>query len=335
MPSGSRPSPSRTVRADREQNSQRLANDETDDDAPRDPARHRRMNGHGSRRVRRRSRARTPGPPAGSTTGAAVVAAPRAPDGRAPVTRRSQQSEHDPGDRRVDPGLVGADPERDRGHHVEQWVRRARGGARRTISTMTATAAATSSRTRRGRNRTARSRRSRRCRRRSRASAGRASAARNARTEGGEQDQRERDVGRHRNCPAARARSARRSPRGRAAPGTTMPPSAAITGRLACARIAQLAVHELALDLQPDDEEEHRHQAVVHPVPKVERQSERRPTDREVVGPERRCTTRRRRSPTRTRRTVATSSTVPPSASTETNSLPTGASARPTTGTRI
>ena len=31
-------------------------------------------------------------------------------------------------------------------------------------------------------------------------------------------------------------------------------------------QVEQLAIEELALDLQPDHEEEHRHQAVVDPV---------------------------------------------------------------------
>ena len=37
------------------------------------------------------------------------------------------------------------------------------------------------------------------------------------------------------------------------------------------APVAQLAHHQLALDLQPDDEEEHRHQPVVDPVVQVQR----------------------------------------------------------------
>ena len=41
---------------------------------------------------------------------------------------------------------------------------------------------------------------------------------------------------------------------------------APIIGQGGRARVAQLAVDQLALDLQPDDEEEHGHQPVVDPV---------------------------------------------------------------------
>ena len=44
-----------------------------------------------------------------------------------------------------------------------------------------------------------------------------------------------------------------------------MPPSAANTGRAARAELAQLARVDLAPDLEPDDEEEDHHQAVVDP----------------------------------------------------------------------
>ena len=49
-----------------------------------------------------------------------------------------------------------------------------------------------------------------------------------------------------------------------------MPPTAAIAGSAARRRLAELAVDELALDLQADDEEEDGHQAVVDPLPEVE-----------------------------------------------------------------
>ena len=59
--------------------------------------------------------------------------------------------------------------------------------------------------------------------------------------------------------------------------GSATPPSAAIAGSAAARAVAQLADDELALDLQPDDEEEDRHQPVVDPVAQVEVQRRRRP----------------------------------------------------------
>ena len=50
-----------------------------------------------------------------------------------------------------------------------------------------------------------------------------------------------------------------------------MPPTAAITGSAAVRAVAELALDELALDLQPDHEEEDRHEPVVDPVPEVVR----------------------------------------------------------------
>ena len=49
-----------------------------------------------------------------------------------------------------------------------------------------------------------------------------------------------------------------------------MPPSAAMRGQRGLARVTQLAVDELALDLEPDDEEEDGHQPVVDPLVQVE-----------------------------------------------------------------
>ena len=45
-----------------------------------------------------------------------------------------------------------------------------------------------------------------------------------------------------------------------------MPPSAATAGSRAFCSV-ELALDQLALDLEPDDEEEHRHEPVVHPTP--------------------------------------------------------------------
>ena len=53
-------------------------------------------------------------------------------------------------------------------------------------------------------------------------------------------------------------------------PAATTPPTAASAGSAAARAVAQLAVDELALDLEPDDEEEQRHQPVVDPVVQVE-----------------------------------------------------------------
>ena len=53
------------------------------------------------------------------------------------------------------------------------------------------------------------------------------------------------------------------------AAGTSIPPSAAIAGNATAAAIAKLPDDELALDLHPDDEEEQRHQQVVHDVGEV------------------------------------------------------------------
>ena len=52
-------------------------------------------------------------------------------------------------------------------------------------------------------------------------------------------------------------------------------------------RIAELAFDDLALDLEPDDEEEERHQTFVDPAAQRERQRAIAETDREVGGPER------------------------------------------------
>ena len=55
--------------------------------------------------------------------------------------------------------------------------------------------------------------------------------------------------------------------------GSATPPAAAIAGRSAARAVAQLAGDQLALDLQPDDEEEHRHQPVVDPMTQVQVQA--------------------------------------------------------------
>ena len=51
-----------------------------------------------------------------------------------------------------------------------------------------------------------------------------------------------------------------------------MPPMAATIGSMAFAAVRQLTDQQLALDLEPDDEEEERHQAVVDPMAKVQAQ---------------------------------------------------------------
>ena len=61
-----------------------------------------------------------------------------------------------------------------------------------------------------------------------------------------------------------------------------MPPIAAITGSAACARRRQLADQQLALDLQPDEQEEDRHQAVVDPVQQRLFEPERRHAETDV-----------------------------------------------------
>ena len=61
--------------------------------------------------------------------------------------------------------------------------------------------------------------------------------------------------------------------------GTTMPPTAATAGSAARLAVAQLAGDQLALDLEPDDEEEDGHQRVVDPV-------HQRLGDREVARPD-------------------------------------------------
>ena len=63
-----------------------------------------------------------------------------------------------------------------------------------------------------------------------------------------------------------------------------MPPTAASAGRVAWRDRGQLAPHQLALDLQPDQEEEHRHQAVVDPQQQrlVERERADAHADRRV-----------------------------------------------------
>ena len=45
-----------------------------------------------------------------------------------------------------------------------------------------------------------------------------------------------------------------------------MPPNAPTIGSAAVLRVAQVAVDQLVLDLQSDDEEEEHHEGVVHPV---------------------------------------------------------------------
>ncbi len=93
----------------------------------------------------------------------------------------------------------------------------------------------------------------------------------------------ERDVGRHRHAPPAKRRfadSARlagscKSPRARASRR-----AAAATGNAAL-RVAQFARDQFALDFQPDDEEENRHQHIVDDeVTEFAAELERRPISR-------------------------------------------------------
>ena len=62
--------------------------------------------------------------------------------------------------------------------------------------------------------------------------------------------------------------------------GTIMPPSAPKTGNAARRGRRQFAQHQFAFDLHADDEEEDRHQRVVHEVPE-------RQLDLERPGPQR------------------------------------------------
>ena len=118
--------------------------------------------------------------------------------------------------------------------------------------------------------------------------------ARAARRHQRQQPERERGVGRHRGAPAAGAFAAgvegdvdehgephaaeRRAERGRDAPA-----------------VAQLADVELALGLEPDDEEEERHQPLVDPLAQLERDAVVAEADRELGGPDRLVGVRPRR----------------------------------------
>ncbi len=77
-------------------------------------------------------------------------------------------------------------------------------------------------------------------------------------------------------------------------------------------RVVELSLDQLAFDLEPDDEEEDRHEPVVHPVPEGLADSEAPDADREVVVPDtgvasrsRDCSPRRAaRRPRQARRTI-------------------------------
>ena len=71
-----------------------------------------------------------------------------------------------------------------------------------------------------------------------------------------------------------RRRRRRASTRGRSRAGTTTPPTAAATGT-AAGRVAQVARDELALELEPGDEEEDGEQAVGRPGAQREVQVQR------------------------------------------------------------
>ena len=66
------------------------------------------------------------------------------------------------------------------------------------------------------------------------------------------------------------------------AAGTTMPPTAAAIGSAARARVAQVTGDELALEFQPDDEEEDRQQPVGRPRRDAQAQMQRLRADREL-----------------------------------------------------
>ena len=85
--------------------------------------------------------------------------------------------------------------------------------------------------------------------------------------------------------PAAPAPPALTRP-GSSAAGTTMPPSAAKAGSAASRAVAQLAAHQLPLDLEPHDEEEEGHQPVVHPVAEVLGAVERADPEDDLGAPE-------------------------------------------------
>ena len=88
--------------------------------------------------------------------------------------------------------------------------------------------------------------------------------------------------------------------------------------------VAEVALDELALDLEPDHEEEDGHQPVVDPVAQVVGDRQVADAEREVGVPRSRRSRCPRRWPRRARRRSRPSRTSPPSASTETNSSPTG-----------
>ena len=83
--------------------------------------------------------------------------------------------------------------------------------------------------------------------------------------EEGEDAQRDRDVGGHGNAPTV-APSSAGVERDVDERGHRHPTERGDHRQRRLARFRELALDELALDLEPDDEEEHRHQTVVHPL---------------------------------------------------------------------
>ena len=87
--------------------------------------------------------------------------------------------------------------------------------------------------------------------------------------EQGDHSQRDRDVGRHRNAPTV-APSSTGIERDIDERGHRHPTERGNHRQRRLARFPELALDELAFDLEAHDEEEHRHQTVVHPLPKRE-----------------------------------------------------------------
>ena len=88
------------------------------------------------------------------------------------------------------------------------------------------------------------------------------------RAEEAEHAHRDRDVGGHRNAPAV-APSSAGGERDVDERGHRHPAERGNHRQRGLARLPELALDELALDLEPDHEEEHGHQAVVHPLPEA------------------------------------------------------------------
>ena len=123
-----------------------------------------------------------------------------------------------------------------------------------------------------------------------------------ARPDEREHAEREGGVGRHRDAPAVRGRSAGvdgEVDRDRHRPSRRSPAS---SGSVERPPLAQLAQVELAPRLEPDDEEEERHQAAVHPLAQRPGRARAADADRQRRLPDALVRASGRRSPRRGRR---------------------------------